>query len=161
MPKFRDKALLHLSNRFVDAFPKIQISWQWQLHYVQYSRNHCFSVVWQPFNYHCLKMMMSLDWPYQNWGTTLYCTYQIDSWMHFEKIQTSWQAVALCKILYISLSFDCFSSFHWTLLKMMMNLDWLYQNWGTTLYCMCQIDLWMHFQKNQTSWQAVGLCKIL
>jgi len=104
-------------NTYLEIFIKFQTSWQWQLHYGKYSRNHCFYIVWQAFTEHCLKIEMDLDCPYQIWGKTLYCTWQIDSYKHLKNSNKLTVTIALWKIIYKSLFLYCWTSLHWRLPK--------------------------------------------
>ncbi len=58
-------------------FQKYQANWQWQLNYEKYSSNYFLLYVWQAFTEHCLKMLMSLNWSYQNWQKTFHWRYFI------------------------------------------------------------------------------------
>jgi len=54
------------------------------LHCRKYIRNHCFYTIGQKISTeHWLKIIIDLDWPYQNWGKTLYYTCQIHFWKYF------------------------------------------------------------------------------
>ena len=80
-----------------------------------------FSIVWQPSTEHCLKMLMDLDCPYQTWGKTLYCTCQTYFWMHFPKIQISWQ----WQLHYVKCSINhCFSIVWQPSIKKCLNCWW-------------------------------------
>jgi len=81
--KSMENTSLHMSNTFLEAFLQSRTSWHWQMQYGKLSRNHCFYIVWQASIEHCLKIMMDLDCPHQNWGKTLYCTCQTHFWKHF------------------------------------------------------------------------------
>ena len=83
----KESILLHMSNTFLEALLKFQTILQWQFHYGKYYGNHCFSIVWQPFVKHCLKMLMTLDCPYQNWGKTLNSTSQTHFWKLFYNLE--------------------------------------------------------------------------
>jgi len=144
--KLRENTLLHIANVFLEVYLKLQISWQWQLHYGKYYGNNCFSVVWQPSTKHCIKMLMNLDCPYQNWVKTLYCTLSNTFLKAFLIFQASgqWQLhydntveITVFSIVWQSSTEHC--------LKMLMNLDCPYQNWDKTLYCTCQTHSWKHY----------------
>jgi len=83
IPKDKENTLFYMSNTFLEVFIEVETRWQWQLHYERYYRNHCFSIVWQASNEHCLKIFMNFNWPYQNWGKTLYFIFQMISWKLF------------------------------------------------------------------------------
>jgi len=84
--KLSENTLLHISNTFLEAFLIFKISWQWEWHYGKYCRNHCFHIVWQDSDEHCLKIIMDLDCPYQNWGKH-FCTYQTHFCKHFKNLK--------------------------------------------------------------------------
>ena len=147
--KLNGNTSLHMSRRFMEVFLKFQGSWWWQLQYGKYLRN----LVCQASIEHCLKIMMKLDFPYQNWGKPLYCTCQTHFWKYFYNFtQVDNDSCNLENTLEI-IVLILLKSFHWTLPSIMMELDFPYQNWkGKTLLHMSNRFL-VVFIKIQTSWQ--------
>ena len=142
------------SGKFVSsARTKSWTSWQWQFHYRKYYVNHCFSIVWKPSTEHCQKRLMHLDCPYQNWGKILFCTCQIHSGSLSIISNKLAVTVSLWKILWKSLFLFVWQVSVKHCLKMLINLDCAYQNWGETLHCTCQNTFLEAFLKFRTNWQ--------
>jgi len=132
-----------MSNTLLEAFLKFKTSWQWQLQYGKYYyRKHFLNIVWQAFIEHCLKIIMDLDWPYQNWRKHFIAQFLGNSL----KFKTSWQWQLHHRKHYGNYCFYNVwqtSTEHWW--KIMMDLNWPYQNWRKTVYCTCQTFSWKHF----------------
>jgi len=141
--KLRENTLFNILNVFLELFQEFETSWQWQLHFEKYHRNHCFLIVCQASTDHCLKMLMDLDWPYQNWGNTLF--YIPDEFLKaFLKFQTNKLAVT-SGTMENTIEINVFLLFGKFPLKMSMDFDWPYQKPRKTLYSIFQMTSWKHF----------------